>query len=59
MEKSPMTNNIYFDNRDKSGALYRARVRRRKGSAVIMLTGLVVMYSGFVAHAIGSMVGWL
>jgi hypothetical protein len=57
--KSPMTNNIYFDNRDKSGAKYFRRVRRVEQATAIFLGITYGAAGAFGLYGLAVLVGWV
>jgi Co/Zn/Cd efflux system component len=56
--KSPMTNNIYFDNRDKSGTKYSRRVRRMEKIAGIFMAVALIVVCVLVIWGLAALVGW-
>jgi hypothetical protein len=54
-----MTNNIYFDNRDKSGAKYFRRVRRVEQATAIFLGSTYGAAGAFGLYGLAVLVGWV
>lgn len=53
-----MTNDIYFDNRDKSGTKYSRRVRRmEKIAGIFMVVGTMTVL-GLGLYGLAVLVGW-
>jgi hypothetical protein len=54
-----MTNNIYFDNRDKSGAKYFRRARRLEEVGAFFVSIVFIVVCALATYGLAVLVGWV
>jgi hypothetical protein len=54
-----MTNNIYFDKRDKSGAKYSRRVRRLEEVGAFFVSIALIVVCALAAYGLAALAGWV